>query len=495
MRLFVLAALSSGLLSCQAPQTPTPPQVPHENFQDLEAEYAGFHTQALTANYLGRKVRHWIAQNNGEGMRREMEFARLKHPALVQNLMTSGPLCNQALTFAEIGAFRSASQDFDAYVSSFSCAPAPVVGTFQLNTYPLDVINQGCPSVAMAAQGNFVVTFEDCIRGGGGVGVEPGFARLYSPEGNPLGIEFPVDEGTTANRVNLQVSSDAVGNFQVVWTAKGPLTQDEDIYLRRYNASGQALGPAVRVNSFITGVQSEPVIATAANGQFVVVWQSVDQDGSAMGVYGQLFDAHGQPVGNEIEVPTTTLGAQMESHVAIDDQGRFGVVWLTSSAPDGYAVYGQRFNAQGEREGSEFQVNAAPIGTNQAYPSVGSDKDGNLQIAWQRVVEGGYQVETRFYPVAGEPSAVAVVATTAAAPAPVLGKARNGRSVIAWKGDTDLLAQRYLANGTADGGPIQVAFTSSWRGGLSLDQNGNFVVVWGIDPAYARRFNAQGEVL
>lgn len=498
MRLRILALTSGCLLfGCQVsgPSHVPTSTVLQDNFHDLESEYAPFRTQALTANYVERKVRHWITQNNGEAMRREIEFARLKHPTLVQNLMSSHAFCNQALTFAEINTFRSANQDFDAYLNSFSCAPTSVVGEFQLNTDTQGVLDQSCPSVAMAAQGNFVVTFEDCYRGGLGVGVEPGFARLYNAAGNPVGLEFPVDEGITANRKHLRVGSDATGNFQVVWAAEGPLTESTDIYLRRYTAQGQDLGAAVRVNTFTTGVQSNPAIATAANGQFVVVWMSLGQDGSATGIYGQRFDASGQAIGDEIEIPTTTLGVQAEPDVAIDDQGRFVVVWSTSGTPDGYAIYAQRFHANGQRDGLEFQVSTFPIATNQAFPSVGSDKDGNLQFAWQRYLMSDYQVETRFYPVGDVASAVTVVARANGGPAPVLGKSRNGRSVITWMGDTSISAQRYLANGNPEGSPIEVALNNGHRADVSLDPNGNFVIVWGVGASYAKRFNAHGHVL
>jgi len=51
--------------------------------------------------------------------------------------------------------------------------------------------------------------------------------------------------------------------------------------LRTPPAPAQPLGPEFRINSFPTGIQGSPRIATDTAGNFVVVWRSDAQDGSA----------------------------------------------------------------------------------------------------------------------------------------------------------------------------------------------------------------------
>lgn len=95
-----------------------------EQFSDLEAEYAAFSTQALTFNYITRKVHHWIHQHNGEGMRREIAFARVKHPQLFKNAVkTSESLCLQTLSFPEVQLHKDFNPDFEAYTHEFICVP------------------------------------------------------------------------------------------------------------------------------------------------------------------------------------------------------------------------------------------------------------------------------------------------------------------------------------------------------------------------------------
>jgi hypothetical protein len=45
-----------------------------------------------------------------------------------------------------------------------------------------------------------------------------------------------------------------------------------------------------QVNTYVTGQQDYPSVAVAANGNFVVAWQSNNQDHSNYGVFAQRFD-------------------------------------------------------------------------------------------------------------------------------------------------------------------------------------------------------------
>jgi len=125
------AALVLGLLACQpSPPAPvpsgaqplqqgavSPPALPPEVLAALEREYAGFQTQALSENYLRRKVLHFIATDQGEAMRREIEFARYRHPELLVGIMQAEPdVYTAASEQAEVQTFRTLSPDFDAYM-------------------------------------------------------------------------------------------------------------------------------------------------------------------------------------------------------------------------------------------------------------------------------------------------------------------------------------------------------------------------------------------
>jgi hypothetical protein len=84
------------------------------------------------------------------------------------------------------------------------------------------------------------------------------------------------------------------------------------------------LGTETRVNSQSPNEQSTPDVAVDTDGNFVVAWQSWNQDGSGWGVYGQRYDALGNTVGSEFRVNTTTSDDQHTPSVAMVPDGRFG---------------------------------------------------------------------------------------------------------------------------------------------------------------------------
>jgi len=97
--------------------------LPPEVLAALEREYAGFKTQALSENYLRRKVLHFIATGQGEALRREIEFARYRHPDLLVGITHAEPdIYTSASEPAEVQAFRTLSPDFDAYMVLLSGA-------------------------------------------------------------------------------------------------------------------------------------------------------------------------------------------------------------------------------------------------------------------------------------------------------------------------------------------------------------------------------------
>jgi hypothetical protein len=57
------------------------------------------------------------------------------------------------------------------------------------------------------------------------------------------------------------------------------------------DSSGARLGREFRVNTYTTSSQFFPAVASDSSGNFVVVWNSFDQDGSGHGVFGRRFSA------------------------------------------------------------------------------------------------------------------------------------------------------------------------------------------------------------
>ena len=120
-----------------------------------------------------------------------------------------------------------------------------------------------------------------------------------------------------------------------------------------------------RVNTYATNNQQYPSVASLLNGNFVVTWQS-KQDPN-YGIYGQLNNPIGGPLGNEFRVNTLTTSSQNLPKVAGLFNGNFVVTWESDGQDPGgsYDIYGQLFDSTAlvTIAGSTTQAAAASTGS------------------------------------------------------------------------------------------------------------------------------------
>ena len=126
-----------------------------------------------------------------------------------------------------------------------------------------------------------------------------------------------------------------------------------------------------------------------ADGDFVVAWESYDQDGSSDGVFARRFSSAGTPLASEFRVNTTTTNNQRGASVrrtptaASSSPGRAPL-----GTARGYGVFARRFSSAGAPLASEFQVNTYTAG-DQIDPSVAADGEGHFVVAWQDSAQDG----------------------------------------------------------------------------------------------------------
>ncbi|MBY0587807.1 hypothetical protein K2X85_11565, partial [bacterium] len=150
----------------------------------------------------------------------------------------------------------------------------------------------------------------------------------------PTGAETLVNTFTTSNQQASSMAMDSNGNFVVVWESENQFSgsSGKDIYAQRYNAAGTKVGAEFRVNTFTTNDQSGPDVAMDNNGNFVVVWTSTNQDtGNSTGVYGQRYNASGVAQGSEFRLNNVTQYDQLDPSISMDATGNFVVVWTSGT--------------------------------------------------------------------------------------------------------------------------------------------------------------------
>ena len=154
------------------------------------------------------------------------------------------------------------------------------------------------------------VAFTD--NGDGTISIDPDQFGLALDEGEnrTVTVSFDVSDGTenTSNTATLVVTGAFDPNIP-------PVAQDDS----SSNAIDTAIAPLtgdIQINTETIYDQERSSIAALSDGGFVVTWTSDYQDGSEDGVYGQLFDDSGAPVGDEFQVNTFTNGSQHSSSIA-----------------------------------------------------------------------------------------------------------------------------------------------------------------------------------
>ncbi len=308
-------------------------------------------------------------------------------------------------------------------------------------------------SVAMDSNGNFVSVWESA----GNI-----YGQRYNSAGTAQGSEFVI-ASNAANERLASVDMNASGAFVVTWE-RDQGTGDYDIYARLYNSSGTAVTSAFLVNETTTFDQEHARVAMAADGTFVVVWESNTEAGGTYydDIYAQRYDATGTKIGSNFLVNTTTSGDQHDADIAIDSAGNFVVVWSgeRTAGTSVYSIYGQRYDASGVAQGGQFLVNSV-ASDNDQHASVAMNDSGNFVVTWDRQTGGG--------------------------------------------ADADIQAQRFNSAGVAQGSAISVTNTNSWWQeipNVSMDQSGNFVVSWSSQNqdgsgwgVYTRQYDSTGTAL
>lgn len=358
---------------------------------------------------------------------------------------------------------------------------------FQVNTHTIG--DQRHPCVGMDAKGNFVITWQSENQDGSREGI---FAQRFNKKGKTLGKEFQVNTETYLYQWSPAIAMDTNGNFVITWESRDQYPWHR-ILAQRFNKQGKPLGKEFQVNTYNSYDQRSPAIAMDPNGNFVITWSSYLSDNSATGISAQRFNKKGKALGKEFQVNTYWIDWQGRPSIAIAKNGNFVITWQSNEQDDsGKEIYAQRYKRYGKAIGPEFRVNTYTQ-FDQEIPKIAMDEKGNFVIVWQC-----YGQDTQWYKgifaqrfnkngkALGKEFQVNTY-TELNQEDPVIAMDRRGNFVIVWNSDEQdgsdwgIYAQRYDRNGKAIGSEFRVnTHTKNMQlfPTVVMDKMGNFVVAW-----------------
>jgi hypothetical protein len=306
----------------------------------------------------------------------------------------------------------------------------------------------------------------------------------------------------------------------------------DNVYIWTYNNAGASLvNFPVKLNSYTAYTRAEPVVAVLNDGIFATAWQSFNQapdpgcTSACWDIYANLYDfsASQETTSTEFLVNVNyTIGDQSQPAIASLNNGGFVVAWQSVPQPFDYNsfeynIYAQRFNATGDRLGTEILVNdfsTLNYFNYQIRPAITSLNSGDFVITWQSSVCattgcGESSIYVQQFEISGNPlgnGTQTPVDDGYDSENPAIAGLQNGGFVITWQrttaegGDFEIYGRQYNATGSPQGGRFQVndcTYGNQQDPSVAGLNNGGFVVAWGYSQTsddfsgvYAREFDA-----
>ncbi|MEQ9124703.1 MAG: cadherin repeat domain-containing protein, partial [Alphaproteobacteria bacterium] len=290
------------------------------------------------------------------------------------NSTTSGDQRDANVVGLKNGGFvltwESQNQDgsgFGVYGRQYNSSGSAIGGEFRINSTTSN--EQSAPSVTALEDGGYVVTWQSDGQDGSDFGV---YAQRYNSSGTKVGGEVRVNTHTTFNQSDSDVEGLSDGGYVVAWESFNQDGDRDGIYLQRFDASGTKVGSEIQVNDVGAGDQDDPTLAALDDGGFIVAWE----DGSR--IVAQRFDENGDRVDANFIVSADTSSPKQDVEAIGLDNGGFLVTWVSDGQDgSGQGVYAQMYDAAGDPIGDEMRINDTTADHHGA-PAVTQREDGTI---------------------------------------------------------------------------------------------------------------------
>ncbi|MEM1179549.1 MAG: SdrD B-like domain-containing protein [Acidobacteriota bacterium] len=225
---------------------------------------------------------------------------------------------------------------------------------------------RGDPSIAIADDGGAVVAW--AAFSGGSLAVP---ARVFDSSGTAVGGQFTVSNPALSDQYLGEVAALDSGEFLVVWSAT-TASSGRQILGRRVGTGGAAGGADFQISQ--NGASYYPSAAAHRDG-FVAVWEQPNIDA----LTGRFFDFEGQALASEFALGATANYKVIEPI----SEDRFMVAWRQPNDGSSVGVQGQLVDFPGEPVGLAFQINSYTTGV-QDNPRLATDVDrGQVLAVWE----------------------------------------------------------------------------------------------------------------
>ncbi|MGK7890197.1 MAG: calcium-binding protein [Leptolyngbyaceae cyanobacterium] len=294
-----------------------------------------------------------------------------------------------------------------------------------------------------------------------------------------ISSEFLINTTTDFIEAGPQVAIDGQGNFVVVWASENLADLlEQGIFFRRFDNTADDIDNAdIAVDTTTQNDRlSDPTVAMADDGRFVIVWEDDDDagEGTELRIAAQLYEADGDADGSEFSITSDLTSSNFSPDVAINQTtGDFVVTWLEVDDNDGdRSILARRFDSDGEALDNEdivvetLEADDFAEGQSIDDPAIATDSSGNFIITWEQNLNDS--------------------------------NSDNGRDIYArlYDSSSNAVTNAFIVNNEQE--------QSQFQPDIAADAEGNFTIVWesvAIDDIdrnrgiFARRFSDSGTAL
>jgi hypothetical protein len=342
--------------------------------------------------------------------------------------------------------------------------------------------SQGLDGVAMDGSGNLTFLWTNLSGTDAGL-VQTAYTRRFSAADHPLGPAVLLD-AARFQAIGGTVVANQRGDVLVTWTRRRPSGVYE-FFLRRTSP----VLPTLTLK-----LKGGADVAVDRNGNFIAVWIAPSSAGYR--VFGQRYDADGTTRGPEFFASTAPTHSESSPSVAMNPvTGEFVVVWeVRDTDGTGFGVYGQRFGFATGRQGNQFAifvpaVALRPSALQYFAPQVARANNGHFVVIWRNPQEDGNSVDVlgQRYDSNGVPlGAPLSIVENADIPDshPQLAMSPKGDFVVAWddQGTSPAWFRLFHPNGVP-AGPVMIeqptgGASYNGSGRVAYGFNGTFIYGW-----------------
>ncbi|NMB77110.1 MAG: hypothetical protein GYA21_18525 [Myxococcales bacterium] len=366
------------------------------------------------------------------------------------NTVADGDQLRPVLAGRGVGGFVAVWEDdssdddgagnFDVMVRGFHAGGCQAFSQRQVN--PNSAGQQGAPAVGMAADGSFVVAWEDDADGNGTYQIH---ARGFNADGSERIARFSVNRVDTGQQRNPAVGVSPDGRFVVAWEDDRDKNGAMQVWVRGFNADGSERFSERSVHADANGKRQRPAVAATADGGFVVAWEDDSDGNGTFQIHARGFDASGAGRLARLTVNSEAAGQQRSPVIATDAGGGFVVVWEDDRDGDGnLQLWARGFEPDGRQRFADRRVHQTAGGDHRSA-ALGMAGSGAFAIAWQDDGDGNgvYQIRAAVFSASGGTGATLLPEQTINRVAdgqqlgPGLALSDLGDLAVAWQDDMD----------------------------------------------------------